>query len=140
MAETLSEHTGIWLLLGLLIGWIFRGVIKSAFEKFTGLFWNPIFQPPPLHWKGIDQNLFENPSFKMVTGGLNPSSDVVPTPYKYCSKCGKGRVSARAEGINNTLYGAKGQLDPYKTAQTTEPEKEGMCGCAVNAMRDWDNM
>lgn len=149
MVEALNhlvESSGVWILIGLLLGWIFRGAIKSAFERFTGLFWNPVFQPPPLHWKGIDQNLFENPDFSIVTGGLNPSSTITPAPYKYCSKCGKGKVSARALGINNSIYGAKGQLNPYKTnnpvlAQAVEDGlvKEGMCGCAVNGMYDWDN-
>lgn len=168
MAESslnhLVESSGVWILIGLLLGWIFRGAIKSAFEKMTnGVFNNPVFQPPPLHWKGIDQDLFNNPDFSIVTGGLvptrggnmvnggaiNPSSTIEPAPYKFCSKCGKGKVSARALGINNTIYGAKGQLDPYKTnnpvlAQAVEDGlvqevKEGMCGCAVNGMYDWDN-
>jgi len=112
----LSEHSGMWIILGLLLGWIFRDAVKSAFEKFTGVFWNPIYQPPNVHWKGIDQNLFENPNFS-----IGPD-------YKYC-RCGNTK---QIDGSK-----LKSGVGPPKGPNTLA--KEGMCGCAVNQMYDWDN-
>jgi len=47
----LSSHSGLWVLLGLFVGWLLRDTIKSAFEGMTGLFNNPIYQAPDIHWK-----------------------------------------------------------------------------------------
>lgn len=43
-------------------------------DKFTGLFRNPFYQSPDVQWKGIDQNLFENPDFKIPASDLPPTS------------------------------------------------------------------
>ncbi len=112
----LSEHSGLWILLGLFIGWILRDTIKSAFEGMTGLFNNPIYQAPDIHWKGIDQNLFENPNFS-----IGPN-------YSYC-KCGKTKQ------INSKLL--KSGVGPPEGPNTLA--KEGMCGCAINSMYDWNS-
>lgn len=118
--EGLQNHTAVWLLVGLLLGWLFRDVIKSAFEKFTGVFWNPIYQAPDVHWKGIDQDLFENPDFS-----------VTPMASKGTCKCGK------KSKMMNDVYKTAGQK-ALEITKKVKNAKEGMCGCAVNEMYDWD--
>lgn len=85
-------------LIGFLVLTLIILTILFLRSKFAPVFINSFYQSPDVVWKGIDQNLFENPSYKI------PASDF-PGPCR----CKSGK-------------------------------KEGMCGCTVNKMMDWNNL